>query len=490
MIPRTMSTQHPDNVRAPFFASNSILEGDDEIKEAFYCFSHIGSREQLWDFEGKEVDNYVVKKLLTRYEPFFSKNKLGKDFRLTLRVPNPECEKNEAKILLETLESIPRSYDVAKAFYGELDVAPIFEVAQPMTTNAISLRRIRAYYKKFVVEKQDNSLISGDVKIREWIGEFNPKQINVIPLFEDLDSILNSAKITGEFLHGEKVGSQRVWLARSDPALNYGSLSAVIMNKIALQRLHDLQEEVSIEILPILGTGSAPFRGNLKPTNAAHILKGYPSVQTFTIQSAFKYDFPEEQVVGAIELIESSKRGKPMLIDDEKKALEILKKVAGEYAKQVALLAPFINDFAPFIPQRRKRKLHVGLFGYSRQSGGGLKLPRAITFSSVLYSVGLPPELLGLSKLTEKDLDFLRTILVNLDNDMADSLQFLNNDNLHLFPKQVEDSVENVAKMFGFETDSKHKKATSIIVDNLKTRSISTLQENIVRAGSIRGFLG
>src|SRR3989338_7947469 len=95
-IPRTMSTQHPDNVHTPFFSQNAVLEGDDEIKEAFYSFSHLRCEEQLWDCEGKEVDTHVVKKLVTRYEPFFTNNRLGRDFFLTLRVPNPEIEKNEA----------------------------------------------------------------------------------------------------------------------------------------------------------------------------------------------------------------------------------------------------------------------------------------------------------------------------------------------------------------------------------------------------------
>ena len=34
MVPRTMSTQHPDNVRQPFFVNNSVIAGDEEIKEA------------------------------------------------------------------------------------------------------------------------------------------------------------------------------------------------------------------------------------------------------------------------------------------------------------------------------------------------------------------------------------------------------------------------------------------------------------------------
>jgi len=70
-IPRCMSTQHPDNVHLPFFAENAELGGEDEIQEAYYAFSHLGCDEQMWDCEGKEVDNFVVKKLLTKYEHFF-----------------------------------------------------------------------------------------------------------------------------------------------------------------------------------------------------------------------------------------------------------------------------------------------------------------------------------------------------------------------------------------------------------------------------------
>jgi hypothetical protein len=48
-----------------------------------------------------------------------------------MRVPNPTYERNESKILVETLEGIPRGYDVAREFYGE-DISPIFEVIIPM----------------------------------------------------------------------------------------------------------------------------------------------------------------------------------------------------------------------------------------------------------------------------------------------------------------------------------------------------------------------
>ena len=85
-----MSTQHPDNVKTPFFAEASVLKGEDEVKEAYYVFSHLGCQEQMWDYEGKEVDGFVVKKLLSNYPDYFATHKLGEDCFITLRVPNPE----------------------------------------------------------------------------------------------------------------------------------------------------------------------------------------------------------------------------------------------------------------------------------------------------------------------------------------------------------------------------------------------------------------
>ena len=102
-----MSTQHPDNVQIPFFADHPILQGETEIKEAYYAYSHLGCTEQMWDYEGKEVDHFVVKKLLSRYEQFFRRRRLGADLFLTLRVPNPRVERAEAKVLLGPWRASP-----------------------------------------------------------------------------------------------------------------------------------------------------------------------------------------------------------------------------------------------------------------------------------------------------------------------------------------------------------------------------------------------
>ena len=486
-VSRTMSTQHPDNVTNPFFSDSAELGGEDEIKEVFYAFSHIYSREQLWDCEGKEVDNFVVKKLLTKYEPYFKKHILGRDVFLTLRVPNPSVEKSEAKILLETLESIPRNFDAAKLFYND-DIAPIFEIALPMTTDYRELTRIAKYYKNYVVGKQ-HSKLGDDITIAQWIGKFQPETLRIIPLIEEKDAILNCDRIVEGYLKEEKVEDyQRVWLARSDPALNYGNLATVMMLKVAFQKLGKLQEKLSIDILPILGCGSAPFRGNFKPTNIKNCINGYPSVHTFTLQSAFKYDYAINEVNKAVEFLNESNPSKPVSVD-EKRCAAVIDKLMNEYRKQVKLLADSINNISPYIPSRRKRKLHIGLYGYSRNIGD-LKLPRAITFCAALYSYGLPPEILGLNALEEKDIDYIKDTYSNFDNDLRDSLQYLNSDNLKIFPHEIAEKIERISKMVDFETNEKHKKVTSIILDDLKKKDYRLLTENITRAGFIRGFLG
>ena len=486
-VSRTMSTQHPDNVNTPFFSDSAELGGEDEIKEVFYAYSHIHSREQLWDCEGKEVDNFVVKKLLTKYEPYFKKHILGKDAFLTLRVPNPSVEKNEAKILLETLESIPRNFDAAKLFYDD-DIAPIFEIALPMTTDYRELVRIAEYYKQHVVGKQYHKL-HGDITIAQWIGKFQPETLRIIPLIEEKESILNPENIIEGYFKEIRVDDyQRVWLARSDPALNYGNLATVLMLKVSFQKLDKLQDKSSVDILPILGCGSAPFRGNFKPTNIKNCVQGYPSVHTYTLQSAFKYDYNISDVTKAVEFLNESKPSRPVDVD-EKKCAPIIDKLAHEDRKQVKLLADFVNNISPYVPSRRKRKLHIGLYGYSR-SIGDLKLPRAITFCAALYSYGLPPEIIGLNALDEKDIDYIKDVYANFDNDLGDSLQYLNEDNLRIFPNEIVKNIQKIKKMVNYEENTKHKKVTSIILDDLKKKDYRLLAENITRAGFIRGFLG
>jgi len=482
-IPRCMSTQHPDNVHVPFFAEMSELGGEDEVKEAYYVYSHLGCHEQMWDCEGKEVDNFVVKKLLTNYSTFFSNNRLGEDLFLTLRVPNPRVERAEAKILLETLESIPRSFDIAKVFYKD-DVVPIFEVILPMTDTHMAIDNIYQYYADFVIGKQYKRLGGRDTTIADWIGTFSPGHINVIPLFEDKTSMLKAHLTVQRYLLDKHLPYQRVFLARSDPAMNYGLVSAVLLNKIALLNLYHKQEKTGIPLYPIIGVGSAPFRGNLRPDTVGRVGAEYPSAHTFTIQSAFKYDYPLDMVQEAVRQLESRTSSPPNTFD-ESRCREIMEKYTDAYIHELVPLSDVINRVAGYIPGRRKRKLHIGLFGYSRNTGG-LKLPRAITFTAVLYSLGIPPEILGLSALDRDDLAFVRQVYVNFDQDLTDAARYLNPDSPYLT-----DEIKNaVSRIAGSDIHDAHCQITSGILNDLQKNRTGDIQSHILQAANIRKFLG
>ena len=63
-----MSTQHPDNANVPAFAEGSALGGDAEVQEAHYAYSRLGCDEQMWDHEGKEVDELAAGKAMVKQQ--------------------------------------------------------------------------------------------------------------------------------------------------------------------------------------------------------------------------------------------------------------------------------------------------------------------------------------------------------------------------------------------------------------------------------------
>ena len=65
-------------------------------------------------------------------------------------------------------------------------------------------------------------------------------------------------------------------------------------------------------------------------------------------------------------------------------------KLISAYQSRIEELAPLINSVAQYVPRRRARKLHIGLFGYSRNVKGKA-MPRAIPFAAAFYSLGIPP---------------------------------------------------------------------------------------------------
>jgi len=81
-IPRTMSTQHPDNANVPPWCEGEVIQGDAEVFEAYFAYSNLGCHEVMWDSEGKDADTRIVRKLLSSHENISGKILLEEIFSL------------------------------------------------------------------------------------------------------------------------------------------------------------------------------------------------------------------------------------------------------------------------------------------------------------------------------------------------------------------------------------------------------------------------
>jgi phosphoenolpyruvate carboxylase len=190
---------------------------------------------------------------LTAHGDYFKEHVIGRDVFLTYRIPNPRVEVAERKIVVETLQNIAVSYDVASAFYKE-GVTPIFEVILPFTTDGAELLCLFNYYRKAIVGVEDIDL-GGSVKVKDWVGSVKPSSIELIPLIEDMGSLLKIDKIVEPYIDAVQPSYVRVFIARSDPALNYGLVCAVLLSKIALSKLKALEKRKGVPVYPIIGVG-------------------------------------------------------------------------------------------------------------------------------------------------------------------------------------------------------------------------------------------
>lgn len=384
-IPSTMATQHPDNAGAAWWLGRSYIDTKSEVEEVFVSFSKLGCREFMWDWEGKYVDEAVVERLLEAHLDYFRKNELGRKAFLTFRLPNIWQEKGYR--IARALVGIISANDIALDL--GLHEPAVFESILPMTDDARKLIFIQKNYME----------MAATFKRR---GHATNHALRIIPLLEDQDTMLNAGKLVEDYcaLHKKEFGREvdylRPFIARSDPALNYGLVPAVLGAKTAIHNIYSAGERLNVDVYPIIGVGSLPFRGHLSPANLKNYLKEYAGIRTTTVQSALRYDYPMTEAKKTVKALNEGQKAKPNMMDDGEmeKAGHLIKAFTNEYRKTIEKLSGYICRFAEQIPARRERRMHIGLFGYSRMVAGH-RLPRAIPFVAALYSLGVPPELIG-----------------------------------------------------------------------------------------------
>lgn len=498
-IPSTMATQHPDHARKPYWHSEAFIDTRYEAEECFRSYCDLGCEEYMWDWEGKYVDEAVMERLIENYFEFFKEHQLGKDVFLTFRLPNIWEEKGYR--IARAFVNIITSQQIAREF--DLHTPPVFEVILPMTTNATKLFFIKKRYAELA-------------KAFRSLNEIGPNAIQVIPLIERPSDLVKTGQILRRYIklcnedklvNGEKITYLRPFLARSDPALNSSAIAAILAVKTALSECYEFSEETGIENFPIIGMGCLPFRGHFTPETINELTRDYPGIRTATVQSAFRYDYELPKVKGTIRRLNTTlKKGKPCIytkseVDSLCKLINIFSK---HYRPTIEALSGLINKVAAFVPARRERRLHVGLFGYSRAIGSA-HLPRAISFVCALYSLGIPPEVIGTGRALEEAkckglLRFLEENYVFLREDLFMAGHYLNHENLHLLALSypalhvVEEDVKLIQEVLDVELEPIepnhfiHRNITSNV--RLLLAKGKNITEEIVRAGEIRKSLG
>ncbi len=343
-------------------------------------------------------------------------------------------------------------------------------------------------------------------------------RLQVIPLIETPELLTNAKSLLDDYLklHREKFRDDppyiRTFIARSDPALNSGIVTAVLAAKGALCEFADFEEETGIPVYPIIGVGCLPFRGGLSPLTIQIFLSEYEGVRTVTIQSAFRYDYPRETVERAIKDLNLSLRfrwgSKPRWQEGNKEKLQRLIAIFTQcYQEIVEGIAELINELAALVPRRRERMLHIGLFGYPRGLRGKI-LPRAIPFTAALYSLGIPPEFLGTGRgllQAEKEglLDTLMHFYRNLKFDLQQAGHYLCWENLSFLEREsplwakIREDIELCQRLLGLDFGPKetnhylHRNLVSSIYHIWRRGGDEErLKRYIVEAGQIRRSLG
>ncbi|MEI7579404.1 MAG: phosphoenolpyruvate carboxylase [bacterium] len=497
-IPATLVTQHPDHASKPYWLDQEYIANNHEIEECYLSFKDFEATEYKWDWEGKFVDESVIEKLYAEHLEYFIKHQLGRDKFLTFRLPNPKVEVEYR--IGRALMGIHAAKGLAEK--AGMEATPLFEVILPMTETAEEMIDIQDAYQEIA-----------SLSHKYFTNVQSPlKHLEIIPLFEQADIIANSDQILQRYLdlckwrYGFYPEYMRPYIARSDPALNAGIVPTVLGIKIALSGFAQLAVKTGIPMYPMIGAAALPFRGGINPETVEAFVNEYQGIRTTTIQSAFRYDYSFEEAKAAIAKLEEilpDSQAELITAEEKLKIQKVMSAFERIYQHAIIGIAPLVNEAAKFIPNRRERVQHTGLFGYSREVGE-TKLPRAIKFTAALYSLGIPPEFIatgrGLANIENQKIVF--KYFKNFRADLIRAGKYLNKTNLQKLAQKekawqgIYDDVVALEKILELEfkpeteAELEHQQLTSEFFKAMTTSSKADLEKIVVRAGVLRKSLG
>ncbi|RQD75052.1 MAG: phosphoenolpyruvate carboxylase [Candidatus Syntrophonatronum acetioxidans] len=465
-IPRVMMTQHPDS-------ANKYVPIQEEPEEAIFALTPqpqgLGMEEVMVDYEGKLTPYHQLAQIALGL--LKEKLKSGKEVFITPRVASATAETvfRQLMALLSIMETNYLTYNEIGGFAIKEFIVPMCERPQDI----------------LAVKKRVSNVIR--LAHQEYLLAEDPDAIQVIPLIEDVPGLLEADRILGNYLRmcreeGFKVKYLRYMVGRSDPALAYGMVPSVLASKVAISEIRKMGDELNIKVYPVLGAGALPFRGHVTLENIENVLREYAGIYTLTIQSGMRYDHGFEETRQLCSLLTQKIPFFPSLdytSGEIKEMINIIGVFFKNYLSTFMKIFPLINRISDLLPRQRDRLQRISPVGYARDIARpekilpfisderlreeikGLQvrekgdLPRAITYTGALYTIGFPPEFIGTGRaLEEIEKRYGEKLLEKLINyyypsikkDLAAAYKYLSMENARLFlpPEALAELEEDI----------------------------------------------
>lgn len=406
IFPKIMCTQHPDSV-------SRYIATQEEVEEAVEAALKYECDEYMPDYEGKATPYHQNVQIVSK---FIEETNMvpGDNFYITPRVPSASQENRFRQIMV--------MMSIAEANYNSHEFSStqaITELIHPMTSTT-----------QEIIESQNHMVEVGELAKKEF--HFEMETPRVIPLIEDVQGLLNAEKTventisSTEKMLDQDLDKYRVFIGKSDSALSFGHVASALSCKYTINDLCELEKKIDTNIGIIFGAGTLPFRGHLNRQNATNFFEEYKGISTITLQSAIRYNHSETESGELIKYAREKLSGSPERYDqnDKEDLVNMIAILGSRYNQVIQHIAPTISRISSLMPQQRDRLMHGSSTGYSREvpeiSGitslcrkdlaeeleksipsKMLSFPRAIKFTGALYSIGLPPEVIGLGNALE-----------------------------------------------------------------------------------------